>query len=93
MWHASAAFFRPHPKEKIEQWLRGMLKGVGQPETTWVEQGTKATHMRRLTTEREAHIIGPLRDIRDTPELDVRIAAVAETLDCKIETLRKVEFG
>ena len=46
----------------------------------WWEQGEIATHLRRRLTAREAEGVGPVVDVRDTPEARRRYAAVRRYL-------------
>lgn len=60
---------------------RHTLRGVGDATLgEWAEVSHKpdstVVHLRRRTTDAEAKVIGPLRDIRNTQEARIRIASL-----------------
>lgn len=80
VWHASAA---PYPiKSKIDNdYLRfralSALNGVGDSSLgEWEEIGNRTYHIRRRLSKEEAEIVGPVVDIRGTPEVNARLQSV-----------------
>lgn len=80
VWHASAA---PFPiKSKLDfDYLKARalaaLEGVGDSSLgEWYEEGNKAYHIRRRLTAEESELVGPVIDIRGTPEVNERLQSV-----------------
>ena len=80
MWHASAAS-RVLNFELLHLMVQKMLRRVGDAKLgEWVARSTtgdglRVVHLRRRLTAAEAKKVGPVRDIRGTPERDRRLAA------------------
>jgi len=84
VWHASAAS-PTFARATLELYARRMLDGVGDASLgEWVERdritprGWAVVHVRRRLTPAEADRVGPVRDIRGTPELFRRATATSE---------------
>jgi hypothetical protein len=80
VWHASAAPF-PITGEIDWDYLKARayaaLEGVGDKSLgEWEEKGSKAFHLRRRLRDEEFKLVGPVVDIRGTPEVMVRLAPV-----------------
>lgn len=69
VWHASIAADGFPIWPVLEAEAERQLRGVGDATLgEWRERGGRAFHIRRRLTEREARLVGPVRDIRRTPE-------------------------
>lgn len=83
MWHASIAIHGATwaPTDRLFQLAREQLWGVGDAALgEWREIGEAAVHVRRRMSDREAAIVGPVVDIRGTPEARERCARVQRYL-------------
>jgi hypothetical protein len=68
-------------RDTLEGWAFLALVGVG--DTTlgeWQEWTGKAYHIRRRLTDAEAALVGPVVDVRGTPEAERRLARVRHRL-------------
>ena len=76
MWHASITrpgYTEPPPPERLLQPAYQALAGVGDPDAgEWLEQRENILHLRRRLTPQESKRTGPPRDIRGTPEAELR---------------------
>jgi hypothetical protein len=85
VWHASAAmdpryaFYEVVDREGILCATAGAaLAGVGDPAAgEWREWTGRAYHLRRRLTADEAALVGPVVDVRGTPEGDRRLGLIA----------------
>jgi hypothetical protein len=82
VWHASVG--RASPDICRTAALIALL-GVGNPMLgQWEEngflKGGRAYHVRRRLSEEEARLVGPVKDIRGTPEYYLRLRKVAHRL-------------
>jgi hypothetical protein len=78
VWHVSTA---PHgitlSRVVLEQQARRVLVGHGDPAAgEWTDFTGVAFHLRRRLTEAEAAKVGPVLDIRHTPEARRRLLAL-----------------
>jgi hypothetical protein len=82
VWHASAAAHRPYiPQARLEVAVYALLEGYGAPEAgEWLERTAKAVHLRRRLSAAEEARVGPVVDVRGTPEARRRVAAVWDRL-------------
>ena len=80
VWHASAAPLRrnlPTTEDALHAAAERALSGVGDRDAgEWVEYTGYAFHIRRRLTVTEERRIGPLVDVRGTPEAMRRLRAV-----------------
>ena len=89
VWHASASLGSPsmnrQTRNELEASARRALKGVGDSrQGEWVEVGRIAIHVRRRLSEGEQEAVGPVVDIRGTPEATRRLAIEGR---CLLEAL------
>ena len=82
MWHASTAGHRPQvTRERLERTARGVLEDVGDPAAgEWAQWTGRAFHLRRRLSAQEAELVGPVIDVRGTPEAARRMAAIDHLL-------------
>jgi len=82
VWHVSVAWQRMFlPQQTLLALAYDELVGVGDGEAgEWVEYGPSAVHLRRRLSEEEAARVGPVLDIRSTPEAAERLRKVAKLL-------------
>lgn len=89
MWHASVAHHGQHPQavgtEHVRKAIRA-LNGVGSmTRGQWVEIGERAAHVRRCLSVHEQEVTGLTpRDIRGTPEVTARLAALRRALPAEL---------
>ena len=95
MWHASAGSFALS-RDSIEAHARRMIRGVGDASLgEWVErerttpQGIAVVHVRRRLTPAEQVQVGPVRDIRGTPELRRRAATISRQIGVPADRLMR----
>jgi len=63
--------------EHLERLAAAELTGVGDATLgEWAEVGRVAFHVRRRLSAEEAAVVGPVKDIRGTPEAGERIQSV-----------------
>jgi hypothetical protein len=80
VWHVSVSGRLP-VRQIWEVEAERQLRGVGDPALgEWREFTGKAFHLRRRLTPREARSVGPVRDIRRSPEAAVRAARLGDML-------------
>lgn len=79
MWHASASAHRhPIPVLDLERICYELLGACGDVLAgEWKESGGQAFHLRRRLSASEAALVGPVVDIRGTPEAERRMRPVA----------------
>lgn len=87
VWHSSAA---PLPgllalPSQCERLARKALDGVGDPFMEWTEWTGRAFHLRRRLTVREEEKVGPVVDVRGTPEVAIRLANLPKMLGMTLE--------
>jgi hypothetical protein len=82
VWHASVASHRGIPIPSVlEMEARRQLTGVGDATLgEWTEWTGKAFHLRRRLSTREQRGVGPVVDIRHTPEAQRRAARLGDML-------------
>ncbi len=86
MWHVSIKPLEPMSPQRVVSWARRTLKGVGYSGLgEWVASDNPGpagslTHLRRRLTPFEAKKVGPIRDIRGTPEAEERLDRVRDLL-------------
>jgi hypothetical protein len=82
VWHASAAKVGGGGSEReLKALAYAALAGVGDRGAgEWVEWSGKAFHVRRRLTPAEQQRVGPVVDLRGTPEGIARLAALAGRL-------------
>jgi hypothetical protein len=82
VWHASVAPLRPfYGRTLCERRALQALAGLGDPLLgEWREWTGRTFHIRRRLTPAEAEPVGPVRDIRRTPEAAARAAQVGPML-------------
>lgn len=82
VWHASVASRGlPLSMALLRQQALAVLDGVGDESLgQWEEEGEIAYHIRRRVSAIEAETVGPLRDIRGTPEVEQRLSPVRHLL-------------
>ena len=92
MWHASLSFKEQRPPDEYERGLQEDLEGVGDGSQQWYQDpGRGIVHLRRRLTAKEQAIAGSPRDIRNTPEMDKRFAAMARLMGVTLQTMREWE--
>jgi hypothetical protein len=80
VWHASLMARAPLGRKEMLRMANRVLDGVGDPRRgEWVEIG-RALHLRRRLSAAEAAIVGPVVDVRGTPEAARRVAELGERL-------------
>lgn len=79
VWHVSAQDQIGNIPVLVRTAAYDLLKGVGD-ETAgeWTEMPGRVFHLRRRLSEAEAELVGPVIDVRGTPEAARRIAAVQQ---------------
>jgi hypothetical protein len=88
VWHASVAHHgrtassRELIAASAEGHARRALRGVGDPLLgEWAEVGQRAVHVRRRLSDAEVAATGlAMRDVRGTPEHDLRLAPLLHLL-------------
>ena len=79
VWHASVA--GSIIKAVLEQEALRQIAGLGDAsQGEWREVGRTAFHVRRRLAAREMALVGPVMDIRGTPEARERAAALGSLL-------------
>ena len=80
VWHVSTAWQRLfYTKSQLLTFAYQELVGVGDCDRgEWVEYGHSAVHIRRRLSAEEEPLVGPVIDIRRTPEAATRLWAVAK---------------
>lgn len=88
VWHASAASTGlPLGALTLERCARTALVGVGDPDAgEWTEWSGRAFHIRRRLSATEAEPVGPVVDVRGTPEGDRRWSACRLFLPAEMRT-------
>ena len=75
MWHVSVGGDGDRAGRRLK--AATLLVGVGDAaQGEWWEHSAIATHLRRRLTEEEAAMVGPVVDVRGTPEAKRRVASV-----------------
>ncbi len=84
MWHASISFgrrLRRNDRRRARALAERALQGVGARGLgEWRENGDIAYHLRRRLTDDEQAEVGPVIDIRGTPEVNARLIEVVHIL-------------
>jgi hypothetical protein len=81
VWHASVATPGIPIPALLEAECHRQLSGVGDPTLgEWTEWTGRAFHLRRRLNDREEQRVGPVIDIRRTPEALRRAALLGELL-------------
>ena len=82
VWHVSVAPLRPfHGATLCERRARKALDGLGAPTRgEWVEWSGYALHLRRRLSASEEARVGPVVDVRGTPEAAARAAELGPLL-------------
>ena len=82
MWHVSTAFQQRHyDRRELLAFAYEALGTLGDGDLgEWVEYGASAVHIRRRLSPEEEALVGPVLDIRGTPEHATRAWAVAKLL-------------
>jgi hypothetical protein len=81
VWHASVAMPGIPMPARLEAEAVRQLSGVGDPALgEWREWTGRAFHLRRRLSVREAGHVGPVLDIRRTPEAASRAARLGDLL-------------
>jgi hypothetical protein len=79
---------------KLEATARSILAGVGDAELgEWLETKPRVVHLRRRLSAREAAEVGPVVDIRGTPDAVARIAALGPLVRVVPEHVLTEELG
>jgi hypothetical protein len=74
VWHASAA--GNGSRQRLRRHALYALRGVGDASLgEWEEWTGRAFHVRRRLSQSEQLLVGPVVDVRGTPEADERWAA------------------
>jgi hypothetical protein len=78
VWHASVCDqVGGVPRETLEDLAFAILEGYGDAEAgTWQEMHGRVFHLRRRLSPDEASLVGPVIDVRGTPEAARRLMAV-----------------
>ena len=78
VWHASVRSLRPVPERELRRMTATVLDGVGDRRRgEWFQRETAIHHRRRLSAAEEA-VVGPVVDVRGTPEAVARYGPLAE---------------
>ncbi|MGH9001493.1 MAG: hypothetical protein ACRDYV_00020 [Acidimicrobiia bacterium] len=95
MWHASVASSGLALGAALRLRIAGeWLAGVGDPELgQWHEEGENAVHLRRRLAAAEAARVGPVRDVRGTPEARYRARKLGRRLTYVPATVLEAECG
>jgi hypothetical protein len=81
VWHASVATSGIAIPALLETEARRQLAGVGDPAAgEWTEWTGRAFHLRRRLGAREMPRVGPVVDVRGTPEARRRAARLGDLL-------------
>ena len=95
MWHASAGSLTL-TRMRLEAHARRMIRGVGDSRLgEWVDrerttsEGIAVVHVRRRLTRAEQARVGPVRDIRGTPEVRRRATTISRQLGIPVEVLMR----
>jgi hypothetical protein len=92
VWHASVS--APGlPARAMRRLALKAVRGVGDPAAEWHEARAVAHHVRRRLTACEAEAVGPVRDLRGTPEGWARWAALRSELPRMVWPLAIEELG
>lgn len=79
VWHVSAAWHGGGfvPFGALEAACLSALAGVGDEQLgQWSERGTRYAHLRRRLSAAECELVGPVVDVRGTPDALKRFTAV-----------------
>ena len=80
VWHASVAS-RGGVVTWLEHWAHWALHGVGDAAAgEWIDPRPQAVHLRRRLSIEEAANVGPVVDIRGTPEAQRRLHGLRHLL-------------
>lgn len=81
VWHASVATSGLPMRARLEAEAVRQLTGVGDPSLgEWREWSGRAFHIRRRLAVREQRSVGPVVDVRGTPEARERAARLGDLL-------------
>jgi len=79
VWHASAA--GPWSSRRLRKLALEALYGVGDAALgEWEQEGRTAFHVRRRLSVDEEAAVGPVVDVRGTPEAEARLAPLRPLL-------------
>jgi hypothetical protein len=91
VWHASAAPYPMTlalPMEVLRRYALAALDSVGDARLgEWEEVGRDAYHVRRRLSSQEQQSVGPVVDVRDTPEAARRYARAQRFLPAGVPCL------
>jgi hypothetical protein len=77
VWHCSVSAKLEFPILRRESLAREVLDGIGDTHLgEWTEDAPIAFHLRRRLTPVEACAVGPVVDVRGTPEGERRVRAL-----------------
>jgi hypothetical protein len=95
VWHASVAPVRGFPiRTDLERQAEKELEGVGDVRLgEWREWSGKAFHIRRRLSAAEQEAVGPVMDIRRTPEALMRAARLGPLLRLAPGEVLEEELG
>jgi hypothetical protein len=95
VWHASVASIKTPLQPQVAVALaEAALHGVGNAgRGQWVEVTRVAAHVRRRLSETEELVVGPVVDVRGTPEAQRRYDACAPQLSVRSLTLASAELA
>lgn len=98
MWHASVSPIGGVPTSRNTAQLFDLataaLRDVGDATAgEWREVGDKAVHLRRRLTEAEAAPIGPVRDLRGSPEARGRLFRASQWMPPVLLDLAREELA
>lgn len=87
MWHASISGRDFNlGRSTLERRARAALDGLGDAALgEWTEMPGPVFHLRRRLSATEAEAVGPVVDVRGTPEADRRLAVVRQWLPPRYE--------
>ena len=99
MWHVSVAS-SIRPMVTLIGKAEKVIEGVGDRELgQWVEvvedtpyaPGKRVVHIRRRLSDEEAALVGPVKDIRGTGDMEKRVRKVAGFLYCSEDAVYDME--
>jgi hypothetical protein len=71
-----------------------LLKGYGDGSAEWTDMPGRTFHLRRRLSSAEASLVGPVIDVRGTPEAARRLAAVERWIrQAGVEDIAAEELG
>jgi hypothetical protein len=94
VWHVSVAARGLAIPAELEAECNRQLQGVGDARLgEWTEWSGRAFHLRRRLSEREQRLVGPVVDVRRTPEAVRRAERLGDLLAYALPEVLAEEIG